>query len=70
MGIGRFRDRLCDAIFAARHEEAMRDYRHRPATQHLSPAKESGLRKVDHGSTAHAVSAKEGAARAGTGSAP
>ncbi|MFF9570116.1 urease accessory protein UreD [Streptomyces sp. NPDC014685] len=33
MGIGRFRDQLCDLTFAAWREEAMRDYRHRRAVR-------------------------------------
>ncbi|AXQ54231.1 urease accessory protein UreD [Streptomyces albidoflavus] len=38
MGVGRFRDQLCDATFAAWREEAMRDYRHRPTARHLAQA--------------------------------
>ncbi|MFJ9505220.1 urease accessory protein UreD [Streptomyces anulatus] len=38
MGIGRFRDRLCDATFTAWREETMRDYRQRrSATNDPSP---------------------------------
>ncbi|MGW0886227.1 urease accessory protein UreD [Streptomyces sp. NPDC002671] len=43
MGIGRFRDQLCDPTFAAWREHAMRDYRRQRAAQRLRRAAEPGL---------------------------
>ncbi|MEL5959980.1 urease accessory protein UreD [Streptomyces sp. CLV115] len=43
MGIGRFRDRLCDAAFAAWREDAMRDYRHQRAARRPGRAEEPVL---------------------------
>ncbi|MFG3525689.1 urease accessory protein UreD [Streptomyces sp. NPDC047917] len=40
MGIGRFRDRLCDAAFTAWREDAMRDYRHQRSARHPGHAEE------------------------------
>ncbi|MEU4970249.1 urease accessory protein UreD [Streptomyces smyrnaeus] len=71
MGIGRFRDQLCDATFAAWREEAMRDYRHRHAERHLGQAEEETcLGEVDRGPAADAAAAAAGRPRAGTCCAP
>ncbi|MBQ0866993.1 urease accessory protein UreD [Streptomyces sp. RK75] len=71
MGIGRFRDQLCDATFAAWREEAMRDYRHRHAERHLGQAEEETCHgEVDRGPAADAAAAAAGRPRAGTCCAP
>ncbi|MEU5660020.1 urease accessory protein UreD [Streptomyces sp. NPDC047737] len=44
IGIGRFRDRLCDPTFAAWRDEAMHDYRHRSTEQHFMHAEKPGTR--------------------------
>ncbi|MFF4172981.1 urease accessory protein UreD [Streptomyces sp. NPDC001744] len=71
MGIGRFRDQLCDATFTTWREEAMRDYRHRHATRNPGHAKEeTGLREVDREPAADGLAAAAGRPRAGTRRAP
>ncbi|GGT44290.1 hypothetical protein GCM10010271_55310 [Streptomyces kurssanovii] len=49
MGIGRFRDELCDPTFAAWREDAMRDYRHQRAAQRLRREAEPGRGEDGHG---------------------
>lgn len=48
IGIGRFRDRLCDPAFAAWYEEAMRGHRYQDqrTTRNLSHAEAAGRRSV------------------------
>ncbi|MFE7409745.1 urease accessory protein UreD [Streptomyces laurentii] len=71
MGIGRFRDQLCDATFAAWREEAMRDYRRRRSARHPGRAAETaGLGEVDRGPAAEAKATTAERPRARTCRAP
>lgn len=52
MGIGRFRDELCDPTFAAWREDAMRDYRRQRAAQRLRREAEPCRGEDGHGPAA------------------
>lgn len=60
MGIGRFRDKLCDSTFAAWREDAMRDYRRQRTARRLRRAEEPGLREGGCGPAADATAPAAG----------